>query len=480
MSIRFRVIGAFLALIVIVTGIELYDRHFIAQISGDAVMINLSGTQRYRTAKLAYLSRRYIEKNDRNDLQMIFDELNRYEKVLNGLVHGSSELRLKGTKNPEILAMLHETEERWERYKKQIASVTTKTPVDERRKALDEVDAMALPLLEKMDVVTFALDRETTDSVERFKKLKLYSLIIFIAIGFFLIVEIVRAFIRPMNRLLGAIDRVAAGDLDLRLRTEGNDEFATVAGSFNQMTENLKRSRKELEKVNKELEDFTYTVSHDLKEPLRSIASFSHFILEDYKDKLDNEGKDYLNRIIKASGRMKLLIDDLLTLSKVGRIRNPFSDVPSSEILKDTLSSSLYRRIEERKAEVKVQEDLPVIFCDRILMHEVFLNLVSNAIKFCDKRHPIIEIGCDDYPDEYRFYVKDNGIGIDERYHEKVFEIFESLNRKEDYEGTGAGLTIVKKVIEEHHGRVWVESKLGAGSTFYFTIPKRKTEGEQR
>lgn len=474
MSIRLRVFGAFLTLIVMVIGLEFYDRHFIADISGDAVMINFSGTNRYRTAKLAYLARRYVAKSDREDLLILFDELNRYEKVLRGLVRGSEELGLKGTNTPQILSTLNETETLWEQYKKGISFVaaTSGISTDEKLKALDEVDAIALPLLEKMDNVTFALDRESTASIEQYKKVKLYSLITFIIVSLFLTIEVIRAFIRPMTRFLDAIDRVGAGDLDLELRMERNDEFSRVAASFNHMTGNLKRSRKELEKVNKELEDFTYTVSHDLKEPLRSIASFSHFVLEDYKDKLDEEGQDYLNRIVRASSRMKLLIDDLLTLSRVGRVINPFADVPAPDILKE-VTSSLYRRIEERKAEIRVHGELPVIYCDRIFMHQVFLNLISNAIKFCDKDQPIVEIGCTDLPGEYRFYVRDNGIGIDERYHEKIFEIFESLNRREDYEGTGAGLTIVKKVIEEHHGRVWVESKLGEGSTFYFTIPKK-------
>lgn len=476
MSIRLRVIGAFLIIIAIVVGFELYDRYFIANISGDAMMINFSGTQRYRTAKLAYLSRTYIEKKDRDDLRILFDELDRYEKVLNGLIHGSKELGLKGAKREDILSTLHETESLWEKYKKQISflAMTSEIPADAKIRALDEVDTMALPLLEKMDNVTFALDRESTASVEKYKKVKLYSLITFIIVSLFLTIEVIRAFIRPMTRLLDAIDRVGAGDLDLELKMERNDEFSRVAASFNHMTGNLKRSRKELEKVNKELEDFTYTVSHDLKEPLRSIASFSQFVLEDYKDKVDEEGKDYLNRIVKASSRMRLLIDDLLTLSRVGRVKNPFSDVPSSEILKD-VTASLYRRIEEKKAEIKGQRELPVIYCDKVFMNQVFLNLLSNALKFCDKDHPVVEVGYTDLPGEYRFHVRDNGIGIDERYFEKIFEIFESLNRREDYEGTGAGLTIVKKVIEEHHGRVWVESKLGEGSTFYFTVPKKKT-----
>lgn len=475
MSIRLKVVGAFLALLVIVAGLEMHNRQFISDITGDAVMINLAGTERYRTIKLAFLSHHYLDTGSVKDRDDIQAEITRYEQVLQGLMHGSRELGLKAVKSPGIMTALQEVAAFWEGYKRHVTQVIADAPLSERRVALEMVDRDMPSILEQMDKVTFALDRQSTGAVERHRQVRFYLLVMFAIVSLLLTVEIIRAFWRPMNRLLAAIDKVAAGDLDSELKMERNDEFARVAASFNQMIRNLTRSRKDLEKVNKELEDFTYTVSHDLKEPLRSIASFSHFVQEDYKDKLDDEGRDYLDRIVRASGRMKHLIDDLLTLSRVGRIRNPFVHVPSADVISEVLFS-LSRRVEEKNAEVKVQGNLPEIYCDRILLHQIFLNLLSNAVKFGDKGHPVIEIGCDTLPGEYRFYVRDNGIGIDERYHEKIFEIFERLNRKEDYEGTGAGLTIVKKVIEEHHGRIWVESRLNEGSTFYFTIPNVQAE----
>lgn len=475
MSIRLKVVGAFLLLLAGAAGLEIHSRQFIANISGDAVMINLAGTERYRTVKLAFLSHRYLDKGEIRDRDDIRAEIARYEQVLQGLMHGSKELGLKGVKNPDIMAALREVTVFWEEYKRHIMQVTAETPLLERREALDRIDIEMPLLLAQMDKVTFTLDKQSTGTVERYRQARFYLLFIAVIVGLLLTMEIIRAFWRPMNRLLAALNKVAEGDLDWELKMDRNDEFARVAESFNQMTRNLKGSRKELEKVNRELEDFTYTVSHDLKEPLRSIASFSHFVQEDYKDKLDDEGRDYLQRIVKASARMKHLIDDLLTLSRVGRVRNPFEDVPSTDIVSETLFS-LSRQTEEKGVEIKVQEGLPVIHCDRILMQQVFLNLLSNAVKFGNQEHPVVEIGCDTLPDEYRFLVRDNGIGIDGRYHEKIFEIFERLNRKEDYEGTGAGLTIVKKVVEEHHGKVWVESRLGEGSTFYFTIPRATSE----
>lgn len=476
MSIRLRIIGAFISLILIIIGIELYDSQFAANISKHPTMINIAGSQRYRVLKLAYLAHRYKQKRNSQDLATIKEEVKTYENVFTRLKFGSKDSGLDGVSNSEVTSILNEIESSWVNYRKQIELISSDMPAAERNNAAEMIDIMVIPLLEKMDRVTGALDMELTAAVEHFKRVKLYSILLFIFISIAMTVDIIIALVRPMNKLLKAIDRAADGDLESKFAIEGDNEFTKVAESFNHMTTNLRKSRKELEKVKNELEDFVYTVSHDLKEPLRSIASFSHFIAEDYHDKLDDEGRDYLSRIVKSSARMRELIDDLLTLSRVGRMQAPYKTVQSTEIIEEVLTS-LHQAINEKKAEIKVQESLPVIHCDRTFMSEVFLNLLSNALKFCDKDHPIVEIGCDELPTEYRFYVKDNGIGIEERYHEKVFEVFERLNRREEYEGTGAGLTIVKKVIEEHHGRVWLESKVGQGTTFYFTLPKEK-EGE--
>lgn len=477
MSIRLRIIGAFISLILIIIGIELYDSQFAANISKHPTMINIAGSQRYRVLKLAYLAHRYEQKGNSHDLETIKEEIKAYENVFTRLKSGSKDSGLDGVSNSEVISILNEIESLWDDYRKQIEIITAVAdmPAQERVKAAETIDIMVIPLLEKMDRVAGTLDMELTAAVEHFKRVKLYSILLFIFISIAMTVDIIIALVRPMNKLLKAIDRAADGDLESKFAVEGDNEFTKVAESFNHMTDNLRKSRKELEKVKSELEDFVYTVSHDLKEPLRSIASFSHFIAEDYHDKLDDEGRDFLSRIVKSSARMRELIDDLLTLSRVGRIQNPYQTVQSAEIIEEVLTS-LHQAINEKKAEIKVQESLPVIYCDRTFMSEVFLNLLSNAIKFCDKDHPIVEIGCDELPKEYRFYVKDNGIGIEERYHEKVFEVFERLNRREEYEGTGAGLTIVKKVIEEHHGRVWLESRVGQGTTFYFTLPKEKEE----
>jgi PAS domain S-box-containing protein len=247
---------------------------------------------------------------------------------------------------------------------------------------------------------------------------------------------------------------------------------------LNKTTEDLKVARNkleekiiEVEKVNKELDDFTYIVSHDLKEPLRGIKAFTKMLSEDYSGKVDKEGKEYLSNISDSSVRMARLIEDLLNLSRIGRIRNIEPGVDLNEALSDVRKNLAYS-LEEKNVDLKIGKDFPKITCDKIRISEVFSNLISNAIKYSKKdARPIVEVGYSKKGDFYEFYVKDNGIGIEEGYYDKIFQIFQRLHGKGEYEGTGAGLTIVKKIIESHNGKVWVESKVGEGSIFYFTLP---------
>jgi signal transduction histidine kinase len=235
----------------------------------------------------------------------------------------------------------------------------------------------------------------------------------------------------------------------------------------------VKEHEEELIAINKELDSFVYTASHDLKEPLRGIETFSKFLLDDYWDKLDDEGKDYLRRISRGANRLKLFIDDLLTLSRISRIKNPYETFEPIDIINDVLKR-LDVVIKERDCKIKVDDSLPLLWADKTKTKEVFYNLISNAIKYSDKK-PEIEIGGREEEESAIFFVRDNGIGIKEGDMEKIFEPFKRLHKRDEYiTGTGIGLAIVKKIIDEHKGRVWVESKIGEGSTFYFILPKKK------
>jgi len=226
-----------------------------------------------------------------------------------------------------------------------------------------------------------------------------------------------------------------------------------------------------LDQSNRELDDFAYIASHDLKEPLRGIHNFSVFLLEDYGDKLDAEGRSKLETLPRLTRRMEALIDSLLQFSRVGRVDLAIDRVDLNEIVAAVLESLSIGLAEER-VEVRILRPLPVVRCDRARVGEIFRNLVANAVKYNDKAEKWVEIGTLER-DPPVFYVADNGIGIPVKYFASIFRIFKRLHGREQYGGgTGAGLTIVKKIVERHNGRVWVESILGQGTTFYFTLEK--------
>ncbi len=230
----------------------------------------------------------------------------------------------------------------------------------------------------------------------------------------------------------------------------------------------LERYVKELEQVNRDLKEFTSTVSHDLKAPLRTIQAFSTLLMEDYADSLDETGRGYLNKIREAVERMSMQIEDLLKLSRVGRKYTELEMVDLNELLEE-VKTDLSARIAERKGEVVVGE-LPTVTTQRVWMKELFMNLIDNGLKFNKSAKPKVEISYENSGKNYLFRVRDNGIGIEERYLDRIFNLFERLHTHE-YDGTGAGLTICKKIVEELGGVIWVESKPGKGSTFCFTLP---------
>ncbi len=235
--------------------------------------------------------------------------------------------------------------------------------------------------------------------------------------------------------------------------------------------EALASQTEELTRINAELEDFTHSVSHDLKEPLRGIEAFAGFIAEDYGDKLDEQGQRYVNVLRESAVRMKDLIDDLLQLSRIGRTRYQYAPVAVRSLVED-VGLELNFTLQEKHVDLRIDPDLPTVACDKVRMREVFKNLISNAVKYNDKPEPQVEIGCRAENGVFTFSVRDNGIGIEPEFHEKIFKIFQRLHHREEYEGTGVGLAICKKVVEAHGGRIWVESAPGQGTTFLFTVPR--------
>jgi PAS domain S-box-containing protein len=233
------------------------------------------------------------------------------------------------------------------------------------------------------------------------------------------------------------------------------------------MEEQNARLIKDLEAANLELKDFAYIVSHDLKAPLRAIGSLSQWLYTDYKDKFDADGKAQLDLIINRVNRMQNLIEGILEYSRVGRVHEKKVTVPIEDVLREvTASLSIPPRITLIR-----DTPLPVIVYEKTRIHQVFANLIGNAIKYMDKPDGEIHVGCLEEGMFWTFYVRDNGPGIESRHFEKIFQIFQTLHPRDQVESTGIGLSIVKKIVESAGGTIRVESEIGKGSIFYFTVP---------
>lgn len=223
----------------------------------------------------------------------------------------------------------------------------------------------------------------------------------------------------------------------------------------------------ELQHKNLEMEHFLFTVSHDLKSPLITIEGFLKIIMEEIKKESYGNLFDYITRVIRASSKMRKLLNDVLSLSRVGRVVNPSDTFFMDEVIEEAMEL-LAIKITQMKAEITIDETLPAVYADRQRIMEVMMNLLENALKFTkESTRPTIHIGCITEKGQNIFYIKDNGIGIESKYFEKIFGLFDKLNP--ETEGTGVGLALVRRIIELHHGHIWVESDK-TGTIFYFTI----------
>jgi signal transduction histidine kinase len=233
----------------------------------------------------------------------------------------------------------------------------------------------------------------------------------------------------------------------------------------------------ELERSNQELDDFAYIASHDLKEPLRGLFNHASFLLEDYKDKIDDDGVRRLNRLGQLCQRMEQLINDLMYFSRLGRADLAMQETDPNAVIVE-IQQMMETVLSERRARIAVPRTLPRIVCDRTRVTEVFRNLITNAVKYNDKTDRIVEIGflesvnTKERTEKNVFYVRDNGVGIASEFHQEIFRIFKRLQNASDGQetGTGVGLTFVKKIVERHGGRVWLESESGKGTVFYFSL----------
>jgi len=292
---------------------------------------------------------------------------------------------------------------------------------------------------------------------------------------------------------------IGSGNLTHRIEETGRDEIGDLARAFNRMNVNLaavlaskedlnreveerkrtedqlKKTLADLERSNKELEQFAYVASHDLQEPLRMVSSYTQLLDERYRDQLDEKARKFIHYAVDGAVRMQRLIQDLLSYSRVTTRGEEFEPINSGTAL-ETAIDSLKETIRESGALV-TNDDLPQVLEDQTQLAQVFQNLIGNAIKFRGPDQPRIHVSVQEQDGQWLFSVRDNGIGIDPQYSHKVFVIFQRLHTREEYPGTGIGLALCQRIIRRHGGEIWFDSKPGEGSTFYFTLKKATQEG---
>ena len=296
----------------------------------------------------------------------------------------------------------------------------------------------------------------------------------------------------PIRRLVDDTKEIGKGNLDYEIKTTGKGEIAQLSRSFSDMTKDLKKvmiSNEKLEQLvkertsqleisNKELESFSYSVSHDLRAPLRHVHGFVEMLKDHLKENTDDKSQHYLKTISQATKDMGQLIDDLLSFSRIGKTQIVNEKIDLNLIIND-LIISYHQEIKSKNIKWNIAK-LPAISGDNSMIRQVFDNLISNALKFTRlKESAIIEIGSEpdtEKKDYVIIYIKDNGAGFDMRYIEKLFGVFQRLHSQNDFEGTGIGLANVKQIVQKHGGRVWANGAVDDGAMFYFTLPKYKEE----
>lgn len=259
-------------------------------------------------------------------------------------------------------------------------------------------------------------------------------------------------------------------------------ELRTHAGKMEleifQRTQEIQEVNRQLEKTaqklmssNEQLREFAYVTSHDLQEPLRMVGSYMQLLKKRYQNKLDKDADEFIFYAVDGVERMKALINSLLMYSRIETQGKPFEKIPMQQALNWALAN-LQTAIEETKAKI-IFDQLPSVSGDPIQLGQLWQNLIGNALRYHEANRPIeIHAGVIEKQDHWQFFLKDNGIGIEPQYHQRVFKIFQRLHTNQEYQGTGIGLSVCKRIVERHNGRIWIESQLGQGATFYFTFQK--------
>ena len=343
------------------------------------------------------------------------------------------------------------------------------------RERLDVIRAGFAALFERERAVIAARQDRAEQRSSRAITFGIGGLVLVFALTVAMTLYLRRSILRPVLAVAEATGRLAAGDLETRVPEEREDELGSLAHGFNTMADSLARSRAELERSNSELtrsnaelEQFASVTSHDLQAPLTTISMYTELLERRRGGERDGD-HDLVGGIREATQQARALIRDLLEYSRAGRGALHAEEVPARLIVDDALER-LAGAIEESGAQIEVGE-LPVVLGDRSNLCRVFQNLAGNAMKFTRGDNPVVSIAAARDGGLWRFSVRDNGIGMRPEHTQRIFEPFQRLHGEEDYAGTGIGLAVCERIVDQHGGRIWVTSTLGEGSTFHFTLP---------
>ncbi|WP_067495643.1 ATP-binding protein [Actinoplanes sp. TFC3] len=366
-----------------------------------------------------------------------------------------------------------------------LVDASTTTRFDELRAAIESMQT-------DIGVLRQRSADEAKDASQQMVALQIAAAAIIVLAGAALMLGLDRLISRPVTHLAGQVREVAEGDYDKDLDSQGAPELRSLADGVDGMrrkiaaelaevrearqqiewvNDQLKVQADELTRSNRDLEQFAYVASHDLQEPLRKVASFCQLLQRRYAGQLDERADQYIAFAVDGAQRMQRLINDLLAFSRIGRLTSGFTDVDLDRVLTEVRSQLEIRAGEDGEI---VWADLPTVEGEEPLLTTLFVNLIGNSLKF--RRPdvaPRIEVtaGLDESGDEWRINVRDNGIGIEAEFADKVFVIFQRLHARDAYEGTGIGLAIVKKIVEYHGGRIWLDLEVSEGTSVWFTLP---------
>jgi len=332
-----------------------------------------------------------------------------------------------------------------------------------------------------------AIVQDKREAYAPVRELRDRLILLFVAVlvaGWVAAFQLSRSFTRPILDMAQAAERIRAGELAVHVQVRSSDEIGRLSESFNRMSAELERSYQtlehrvqertaELEAVNAELSSFSHSVAHDLRAPLRAISGYADILVEEKARQLDPEAREMIARMRHNATRLGRLIDDLMTFSGIGRRELHIERIDPRGVVRDVLDD-LAHDMRGRNVEVDVHE-LPLCLADDSLVSLVFSNLLSNAVKYTQPRALArIVVGCDTVNGEDVFFVRDNGVGFDMRYAADLFGLFQRLHGKNEFEGTGMGLAIARRVVERHGGRIWAEAELHKGATFFFTLQEAR------